>query len=59
MYKQEVNMTQIAYSGSFWTQFHVSRDLFTDLTQGRPRFEFSYRGNLQQPVEFQIVRTEK
>ena len=27
-------MTQIAYSGSFWTQFRVSRDLFTDLTAG-------------------------
>ena len=26
--------------------------------QGRPRFELSYRGNLQQPVEFKIVRTE-
>ena len=24
-------MTQIAYSGSFWAQFRVSRDLFTDL----------------------------
>ena len=27
--------------------------------QGRPRFEFSYRGNLQQPVESKIVRTKK
>ena len=27
-------MTQIAYSGSFWTQFNVSRDLFTDRTAG-------------------------
>ena len=27
-------MTQIAYSGSFWTQFRVLRDLFTDLTAG-------------------------
>ena len=27
-------MTHIAYSGSFWTQFRVSRDLFTDLTAG-------------------------
>ena len=27
-------MTQIAYTGSFWTQFRVSRDLFTDLTAG-------------------------
>ena len=26
--------TQIAYFGSFWTQFRVSRDLFTDLTAG-------------------------
>ena len=25
-------MTQIAYSGLSWTQFRVSRDLFTDLT---------------------------
>ena len=28
-------MTQIAYSGLFWTQFRVSRDLFTDLTAGK------------------------
>ena len=27
-------MTQVAYSGSFWMQFRVSRDLFTDLTAG-------------------------
>ena len=27
--------------------------------QERPRFEFPYRGNLQQPVEFKTVRTEK
>ena len=26
--------TQIGYFGSFWTQFRVSRDLFTDLTAG-------------------------
>ena len=52
-------MPQIVYSGSFWTQFPVSHDLFTDLTAGGPRFELSYRGNLQQPVEFKIVRTEK
>ena len=38
-------MTQITHFGSFWTQFRVSRDLFTDLTAGRPRFELSYRGN--------------
>ena len=25
---------QIAYFGLFWTQFRVSRDLFTDLTAG-------------------------
>ena len=25
----------------------------------KPRFELSYRGNLQCPVEFKIVRTEK
>ena len=43
-------MTQVAYSGSFWTQFRVPRDLSTEL---------SYRGNFQQPVEFKIVRTEK
>ena len=42
-------MTQIAYSGSFWTQFRALRDLFTDLTAG----------NLQQPVELKIVCTEK
>ena len=28
-------MTQIAYSGLFWTQFRVSRDIFTDLTAGK------------------------
>ena len=28
-------MTQIAYPGLFWTQFHVLRDLFTDLTTGK------------------------
>ena len=27
--------------------------------QGRPRFEFSYSSNLQLPVEFRIVHTEK
>ena len=27
-------MTQIAYSGSFWTQFRVLRDFFADLTAG-------------------------
>ena len=27
--------------------------------QGRPWFELSYHGDLQQPVEFKIVRTEK
>ena len=27
-------MTQNAYSGSFWAQIRVSRDLFTDLTAG-------------------------
>ena len=27
--------------------------------QENPRFELSYRGNLQYPVEFKIVRTEK
>ena len=31
-------MAQITYSVSFWTQFLVSRDLFTDLTKGKPRF---------------------
>ena len=48
-------MTQIAYSGLFWTQFRVSRDLFTDLTTGKA----TVRTFLQQPVEFKIVRTEK
>ena len=48
----------------FWlvldaTFFFMSRDLFTDLTTGKPRFELSYRGNLQQPFEFKIVNTEK
>ena len=52
-------MTQIAYSGLFWTQFRVSRDLFTDLTAGEATVELSYRGNLQQPVQFKIVRSEK
>ena len=28
-------MTQIAYSGLFWTQFRVSHDLLTDLTAGK------------------------
>ena len=34
---------------------YVSRDFFADLTTGRPRYELSYRGNLQQPVEFKIA----
>ena len=51
-------MTPIANSGSFWVQFRVSRDLFNDLTAGGHGFELSYRGYLQQPVEFKIVRTE-
>ena len=50
-------MTQIAYSGSFWAQFCVSRDLFTDLNP--LQFELSCRGNFQQPIEFKIVRTKK
>ena len=33
-YKRLVKMTQIAYSDSFWMQFRVSCDLFTDLTAG-------------------------
>ena len=52
-------MTQIAYFGSFWAQFRVSWDLFTDLTVGRPRLKFSYHGNIQQPFQLKIVRTEK
>ena len=51
-------MTQIAYCGSFWTQFLVSRDLLTNLTTGKATVRTYYRGNLQQPVEFKIVRTE-
>ena len=52
--------TQIAYLGSFWTQFRVSRDLFTDLTAGESMVgAFFYRGNLQYLVEFKIVPTEK
>ena len=51
-------MTQIACFGSFWTQFRVSRDLFTDLTTAEATVR-TCRGNLQQPVEFKIVRTEK
>ena len=27
--------------------------------QGRPRFLLSYRGNLQQPIEFKIMHTKK
>ena len=30
-------MAQITDSGSYWTQFRVSRDLFTDLTAGEAR----------------------
>ena len=30
-YTRVLKMTHIAYSGSLWTQFRVSRDLFTDL----------------------------
>ena len=52
-------MTQIAHSGSFWAQFRMSRDLFTDPTTGDVTFELPYRGNLQQPVEVKIVRAEK
>ena len=51
-------MAQITYSVSFWTQFLVSHDLFTDLTKGEAKV-LSYRGNLQQPVEFKTVPTEK
>ena len=57
-YKGIVKMTQIAYFGSFWVQFRVSRDVPISL-QGKPRFELSYRSNLQQPVEFKIVSTGK
>ena len=28
-------MTQFAHAGLFWMQFHVSRDLFADLTAGK------------------------
>ena len=52
-------MKQFAFFGSFWTQFCVSRDLFTNLTAEEATVRTSYRGNLQQPVEFKIVRTEK
>ena len=52
-------MTQIAYSGSFWTQFRVSLDLFTDLTAVEATVRIFLRSNFQQPVEFKIVRTEK
>ena len=30
-----MKLTQIAYSGLFWTQCRVTRDLFTDLTSGK------------------------
>ena len=49
--KWVVKMTQIAYSGSFWTQFRVSRDLFTDLTAGKATVRNFLQRNLQQPVE--------
>ena len=51
-------MTQIAYSGLFWTRFRVSRDLFTDLTAGKATVR-TFLPILQQPVEFEIVRTDK
>ena len=51
-------MIQIAYPGSFRTQFCLSRDLFTDLTAGEATVRTFYRGNLQQPVEFKIVGTK-
>ena len=50
-------MTQIAYSGLFWAQFRVSRDLFTDLTAGKATV-LTFLPRLQ-PVGFKIVRTEK
>ena len=34
-YERVVKMTQMAYSGLFWAQFRVSRDLLTDLTAGK------------------------
>ena len=37
----------------------VSLDILPISPQGMPLHEFSYRGNLQQPVEFIIVLTEK
>ena len=45
--------------GRLGRNFCVSRDLFTISPQRKSWFELSYRGNLQKPVEFKIVRTEK
>ena len=49
-------MTQVAYFGRNFV-FHLT--YLPISPQGRPRFELSYRGNLQQSVEFKTVRTEK
>ena len=41
-------------------QMCMPRGLFNDLSsEGRQHYELSYHGNLQKPVEFEIVLTEK
>ena len=53
-------MTQIAYRLARFGHSLVCHVTYLPISpQGRPRFEHSYRGNLQQPVEFKITRTEK
>ena len=55
LYKGAVKTTQIACCGSFWMQFRA-HGLFTDLIAGRPPYEVSCCGNLQQSVEFKIAK---
>ena len=51
--------TQFAYCVSSRIQFCMPNDLFTDLTVWKPRYELSCLGNFPEPVEFEIVFTEK
>ena len=50
---------QITYYGSFRMQFVCHVTYLPISPQGRPRYELSYSGNLQQPVESKIGLTEK
>ena len=51
-------MIQITYSGSSRTQYVYHVTYLPILPQRKSRYELSYRGDLQQPVEFKTVCTE-